>query len=242
MSKADRGTDSLDRILERLRLHRTPIVYDAIERFALRPKSDGYTDSSIRCLLPGLGAFVGYACTGKILCELPPSRGERTIVWRDVWSHFAAAPQPSIAVVQDIDQPPGRGCVWGDVSAAIFKSLGCQAVVTNGAARDIREVEAIGFGLFAQGAVVGHANGRFIELGTPVKIGGLLVNPGDLIHADEHGATIIPGEIDLSALLRVIDHILAAEKGMIRYCGSGRADIDELDRLHTDSMESSGTR
>ena len=31
--------------------------------------------------------------------------------------------------------------------------------------------------------------------GTPVQIGGLIVHPGDLIHADKHGAVLIPNEV-----------------------------------------------
>jgi regulator of RNase E activity RraA len=223
--------------LDRLRAQRTPVVYDAIERFGVRPKNAGYTDASIRCMLPSLGSFVGYACTGKIICELPPVEGEQSVSWRDVWEYVSTSRNPSVAVVQDLDQPSGRGCAWGDVSATIFKSLGCTAVVTNGCVRDIREVEAIGFGLFASGPIVGHANARYVEIGTPVKIGGLVVQPGDLIHADEHGAMVIPAEIDLEELLRVIDHAVAAERQVIEFCRGPRFDLDELDRLHTWSME-----
>jgi regulator of RNase E activity RraA len=233
---ATQPTD-LSAALQRLRRHPTPIVYDAIERFALRSKQDGYTDPSIRCILPSLGAFVGYAWTGKIVCELPEAEGEHVVPWRDVWASVAARQRPSIAVIQDLDPAPGRGCVWGDVSTAIFQALGCVATVTNGLVRDVRGAERIGFGLFAGGPIVGHANGRFVEIGTPVKVGGLVIAPGDLLHADEHGATIIPAEIDLDDLLRVIDHIVAAEQRVIDYCGRPGFDPDELDRLHTWSME-----
>jgi len=226
-------------LLDRLRGYRTPIVYDAIERFNVRPKNDGYTDGSIRCILPALGAFVGYAWTGKIVGELPEAPGESSIAWRDVWRHAGEAGQPSIAVVQDLDQPPGRGCAWGDVSATIFKKLGCVAVVTNGSVRDVPDIADIGFGLFAAGPTVGHANVRFVEVGTAVKVGGLVIRPGDLIHADEHGAMIVPAEIDLQELLRIIENVLAAENRVKKFCDSPAFDINDLDDLHTWSMETS---
>ena len=225
--------------LERLRRYRTPIVYDAIERFNVRPKNDGYTDGSIRCILPALGAFVCYAWTGKIVGELPVAPGETEIAWRDVWRHAGEARQPSFAVVQDLDQPPGRGCAWGDVSATIFMKLGCVAALTNGSVRDVPDIADIGFGLFAAGPTVGHANVRFVEVGTPVKLGGLVIRPGDLIHADEHGAMIVPAEIDLEELLRIIENVLAAEGRVKKFCNSPSFDIDQLDDLHSWSMETS---
>jgi len=58
-----------------LRQIRTPIVYDTIERLNLRTRSQGYLDTSIKCMLPSLGAIVGYACTGKIAAELAYGEG-----------------------------------------------------------------------------------------------------------------------------------------------------------------------
>jgi regulator of RNase E activity RraA len=203
--------------LDRLRQLRSPIVYDAIERFGVRPRQDGYTDGTIRCILPSLGAFAGYAVTGRIMAEQPHAPAAARVAMEQVWNYIASEKRPSIMVCQDMDQPAARGCAWGDVSASIFRRLGCDAVVTNGAVRDIRQVEEIGFGLFASTPIVGHANVRFTEIGAPVKVGGLVINPGDLLHADEHGVVIIPAAIDLEELLRVADAFLASEARIISY-------------------------
>jgi len=221
----------MDPVFDALRRLRTPTVYDAVERFGLRPREEGYTDQTIRSILPSLGAFVGYAVTGRIMAEHPSAPGDRQVAWPDVWTYVDGSRKPSIMVCQDLDQPAGRGCAWGDVSASIFHRLGCSAVVTNGAVRDIREVEAIGFGLFASGPIVGHANVRFVEIGGPVKVGGLLVRPGDLIHADEHGAVVIPEEIDLPTLLRIAEEFLASERRVIEYTREAAVfSIAELNR------------
>jgi regulator of RNase E activity RraA len=135
-------------------------------------------------------------------------------------------------VCQDMDQPPARGCAWGDVSASIFRRLGCNAVITNGAVRDIRQVEKLGFGLFAHGPVVGHANVRFVEIGGPVKVGGLTVHPGEILHADEHGAVIIPAGVDLEALVRIADQFMASERRIIDYAQtSATFSVTELRQL-----------
>jgi len=203
--------------IEVLRTYRSPIVSDALERLGMRTRMLDYTDSTIKSILPSLGAFVGYACTGKLMAETPDEPRSAKLAWTDVWRYVQAQPKPSLMVCQDLDQPTGKGCAWGDVSAATFTRLGCVAVVTNGAVRDIRAVEEIGFGLFAATTVVGHAHVRFVEVGTVVKIGGLMVKPGDLIHADEHGAMIIPPEIPIADLVRMIELHMAAEKRVIDY-------------------------
>jgi 4-hydroxy-4-methyl-2-oxoglutarate aldolase len=216
---------------EMLRQLRSPIVYDAVERFGLRPRQEGYTDGSVKCILPSLRAFVGYAVTGRIMAEQPHESGNPRVAWEDVWTYVDRQPKPSIMVCQDLDQPPGRGCAWGDVSASIFRRLGCNAVITNGSVRDIRQVEEIGFGLFAGGPIIGHANVRFAEVGAPVKVGGLAVRPGDLLHADEHGAVVIPAEIDLAELVRVAGQFMDSEGSVIEYARSSATfSIAELRR------------
>lgn len=209
---------------------RTPILYDTIERLNLRPRTEGYLDTSIKCLLPSLGAIVGYACTGKIMAELPPAAGEASVPWRDVWSYVGRSKRPSVMVVQDLDQPPARGCAWGDVAAAIFTALGCKGAITNGGVRDLREVEALSFPLFASSAVVGHAYIRYVAAGTAVKVGGQIIHPGDLIHADEHGVLIIPPQVNLEDLVRQSHEFMASEKTVIDYCRKGKFDLDELVR------------
>ncbi|MGD2155571.1 MAG: RraA family protein [Anaerolineales bacterium] len=218
----------MDHLLEALKEIRTPIVYDAIERFGIRSRSEGTTDPSIRCILPSLGAMVGYACTGKIVGELPPAIGERLIAWEEVWDYTKQSLAPGVMVVQDLDQPPGKACAWGDVAASIFLNLGCVGAITNGGVRDIREVEKLGFHLFAPGPVVGHGYIRFVEINTPVKVGSLIVHPGDLIHADEHGVLNIPKDIPLDELLEVIRAFLTSERSIIEYCTRPGFELDEL--------------
>ena len=215
----------MNAIFDELRKIRTPIIYDAIERFDLRPRNEGYMDRSIKCVLPSLGPMIGYACTGKVVAELPPAQGERLVEMRDVWRYAQRSPGPKVMAVQDLDQPP-RGCAWGDVAASIFLRLDCVGAITNGGVRDIQEVEKLGFHLFAPGPVVGHAYIRWVEFDTPVKVGTLNVYPGDLIHADEHGVTVIPKEIPLEKLLDVIKAFLASEKTLIDYCQQPELDLD----------------
>ena len=222
--------------LQELRRFRTPIVYDAIERFGVRSKTDGYTDSTIKSMLPEQGIFVGHAVTAKIVGEFPAAPEEDHLGFKDVWEHFAAKPHGSIAVVQDMDSPAGRASAWGDVSVAIFKRLGCVALLTNGSVRDIPDIAPMGFGLFAGSASVGHGNVRYVAVGTPVRIGGLVIAPGDLLHMDEHGAMLVPSELNLKDVARLAAEILAEEERVKRYCLSPDFDLAVLDEMHSASM------
>ena len=219
---------------------RTPIVYDAVEKYELQPRTDGLMDTSIRSLLPGLGPMVGYATTGKIAGEYPAAGGDRSIEWEDLWSYVQQAPGPNVMVVQDLDQPPGKCCAWGDIAASIFLRLGAVGAVTNGGVRDLPEVEALGFQLFASSPVVGHGYTHWVEMNTPVKIGSLMVYPGDLLHGDEHGVMVIPGEIELPELVTFIAKFLASEKTVIDYCKGPDFEVDqvmELMRQHAERTE-----
>ena len=188
-------------------------------------------DGVIRCILPSLGCMVGYACTAKMVAELPAAKGERLVSSKELWSYVENSPRPNVIVVQDMDQPVSRGCAWGDVAASIFLNLGCAGAVTNGGVRDIREVEKLGFHLFAPAPVVGHSYVRFVEINTPVKIGSIVIYPGDLIHADDHGVLTIPKEVPLEELVKVIKSFLASEKTIVDYCAKHDFKLDELVRI-----------
>ena len=227
ISGQGRGPLETNGVLDMLKKIRTPIIYDTIGIFNVRPRNEGYMDPTVRCMFPSLEPLAGYACTGKVVGESPPAEGETVVPWREVLQYVSQCKQPSVMVVQDLDQPPSRGCAWGDMAAGVFHALGCVGVVTNGGVRDLKEVEHLRFPLFASSAVVGDAYVRYVEIGTPVKVGGQVINPGDLIHADVHGVLVIPKEIPLGDLLGRAREFLDSERSIIDYCMSGEFELDE---------------
>ena len=112
-----------------------------------------------------------------------------------LWEHVLELPEPRFVVVQDLDDPPGVGSYWGEVNGSIFTALRCVAVFTNGAVRDLTEMQAIGIQAFAGCVAVSHAYVHLVGVGEPVTVGGLAVRPGDLLHGDQHGVLSIPFEI-----------------------------------------------
>ena len=181
-----------DQELAALRHFSTPTIANAIEVFGVRPRNVGFTDASIRCLLPVAEPIVGYTVTACIRASAPP---EQPVRRADYWRWLLTVPRPRIVVIEDLDDPPAVGSFWGEVNVTIHRALGCIGTITNGGVRDLAEVERLGFGYFASAAIVSHAYVHLTSYGEPVRVGGLAVQPGDLLHADQHGAVLIPPEV-----------------------------------------------
>src|SRR5207247_11300945 len=183
-----------------------------------------------KCLFPDLGPLVGYAVPCVIRAEHEPLSGHRssTFEW---WDYVQTIPAPRVIVVHDIDEPRGQGAQWGEVQANIHKALGAVGVVTDGSVRDLDEVRALGFSFAAAHVSVSHAYVHMVDFGLPVKVGGLWVKPGDLLHADHHGALTVPPEI-ADRLPEAVAKIEADERKIISYCQAATFSAEGLKGLY----------
>jgi 4-hydroxy-4-methyl-2-oxoglutarate aldolase len=172
----------------------TPTLSNAIEVFKVRPHNSGYMNSSVRCLQPMLRPMVGHAVTGRIRSAEPATPAQASLVY-DFWDWLVGIPEPRVVVLQDLDDPPGTGSFWGEMMATSHLTLGCVGTVTNGGVRDLPEVRALGFQYFAAHVLVSHAYVHMVDFGRQVVVGGTIVEPGQLLHADEHGVLLIPHQI-----------------------------------------------
>jgi regulator of RNase E activity RraA len=210
--------------LEALRRYDSPTLSNAIETFDVRPRDEGFTGMEIQCLFPELGPMVGYAATATIRAV---GRGTGDSDNSPLWAQVRSLPEPRVVVIQDLDDPPGRGAFWGEVQSTIYKALGCAGTVTDGCVRDLKEVRDMGFQFFARGPGVSHAYVRLESVGVPVSVGGLTVRPGDLVHADQHGVLLIPKAI-AAELPAAADRIVEREQEFIRWVRSAEFDPDRL--------------
>jgi regulator of RNase E activity RraA len=205
-------------------------VANAIETFKVRPRTQGQMSSEIRALFPELGPLVGYAVTAVIRAEPEPLEGHRasTYGW---WDYVLSIPAPRVIVVHDLDEPRGQGAQWGEVQANIHRALGCVGTVTDGSVRDLDEVRALGFQFVAAHVSVSHADVPMVDFGLPVKLGGLWVKPGDLIHADQHGVVTIPPDI-ADRIPEAVAKVEADERKIIDVCKSKDFTADKLKDLY----------
>ena len=212
-------------VIDTLRTFNSPTVANAIEVFDVRPRNTGFMNSTIRCQFPNFGPMVGYAVTAKIRALNPP--GDKALHPSMHWENIIKVPAPRVVVVQDLDDPPAVGSMWGEVQSNIHRALGCIGVVTDGGGRDLEEVYAMGFHYFARAAIVSHAYIHIVETGTPVEVGGSCIEPGDLIHADRHGVQTIPKEIATQIADRV-NRVEKNERPIIEFCKSNEFSVEGL--------------
>jgi 4-hydroxy-4-methyl-2-oxoglutarate aldolase len=217
-------------VIDTLRKISSPSVANAIETFNVRPRHQGFMSSEIRCLFPELGPLVGHAVTALIRAEPQPLQDHRasTFAW---WDYVLSIPAPRVIVVHDLDDPRGQGAQWGEVQANIHRALGCAGAVTDGSVRDLDEVRALGFQFAAAHVSVSHAWVHMVDFGLPVKVGGLWVKPGDLLHADQHGVVVIPPDL-AEKIPAAVAKVEADERKIIECCQSRDFTAERLKELY----------
>ncbi len=198
--------------LEALARISAPALANAIETFGLRPHNAGFAGPEIRPLFPELGPMVGFACTLCVAAERPPDPKTAGAPLA-YWEYVARSAGPKVVVVQDVDPQP-VGAFWGEVNANVHKALGAVGTITLGGVRDLDEMRQTGFKAFASAVLVSHAYVHIEKFGQPVQIGRLTVHPGDLVHADQHGALVVPVEVARD-LPRVVVEIERLEREII---------------------------
>ncbi|MEL7210633.1 MAG: RraA family protein [Actinomycetota bacterium] len=189
-------TELTDADLDALRQLDTPTVCNALEVVAPARRGYGYTVEPFFCPRPELAPIVGYARTGTIRAMQQSERDAAadTAARLDYYDHIGSGPGPTITVIQDLDAVPGYGAWWGEVNTNIHQGLGSLGVITNGSIRDLDDA-AEGFQMLAGMANPSHAWVRIVDHGILVTVHGMTVRPGDLIHADQHGAVVIPPDV-----------------------------------------------
>lgn len=215
----------------------TPSVLNGLKRLGQRPEHLEVLDRrAVQCMSPQLGVRVGFAVTRKdeSLTEGSAAGVERNpALTAKLHEHILSMPGPRILVVEQVGNPDGPACIWGEVMAYVNTALGCTAGITNGAVRDLPEMEGAGFQTFAGGLAVGGGFLRTLEVGKPVTVGGVTVQPGDLLHADMHGVLKVPP--DLAPLLPdAVRAVEAFERKLIAVCQSDDFTVERLAAAWTD--------
>ena len=213
--------------LERLRELDSATVANAIEQFRVRLPNVGFSNHKIRCLFPDFPPMIGYAATARTRTANPPMEG-RGYIERTDWSNqILSIPPPRVVVLEDMDDPPGRGALIGEMHANILRALGCAGVVTNGSVRGLPASRSLGLQLFAGGVSVSHAYAHILDFGSAVTVGGIHVEPGALLHGDLHGVQTVPMEI-ADKIADAAERILRAKGRVAELCRRSQFTMDEL--------------
>ena len=217
--------------MEILRKTDTATVCNLIELFDVRPRTSGYMDGRIKACFPQFPPMVGYATTASFRSSAP-CHIDAYAAQEEQIASMVEADAPTVVVFQDLDDPT-VAATFGEVMCSTYQAFGGQGLITSGAGRDLKQVSELGFPVFTSGTICSHGNCHILHINAPVHVGGLIVNPGDLLHGDENGVTTIPIEI-ASAVAETSAEFVALEDIIISYVKSGSVALKGLVGVRTE--------
>jgi 4-hydroxy-4-methyl-2-oxoglutarate aldolase len=213
--------------LRKLAQFDTPTISNVIELFDVRPRSEGFMDGRIRADFPELPPMVGFASTAAFRSGAPPAGGDAYGSFIDQVGTFDDLPGPAVMVFQDLDDPP-VGATFGEVMCSTYQAFGSVGLITSGGGRDLPQVRALKYPVFTGSTICSHAYCHILHIGLPVRVGGLVVRQGDLLHGDANGVTNVPPEI-APEVADVAGPFVEAEKIVLDYVrGPGRKTSEGL--------------
>lgn len=198
--------------LDKLAQYDTPTICNVIELFDVRPRNVGYMDHRIQSNFPEFPPMVGFACTSAFRSDAPPVGGDAYGSMDQQVARFADLPGPAVVVFQDLDDPP-VAATFGEVMCATYQAFGAAGLITSGGGRDLEQVRALKFPVFTGSTICSHAYCHLLHIGLPVRVGGLTVHQGDLLHGDANGVTNIP--IDIAADIADITQEFVDAEGIV---------------------------
>jgi 4-hydroxy-4-methyl-2-oxoglutarate aldolase len=210
--------------LDELRKYDTPTICNVLELFDHRPRTAGYMDARIRACFPHLPPMVGYAVTATFRAATPPRAGDIYAGLEKQVRMLEEIPGPKVVVFQDLDDPQ-VAATFGEVMCTTYQAFGAVGLVTSGSGRDLDQVEKLNFPCFTDGTMCSHGYTQIVNLGGPVRVGGVWVNPGDLLHGDRNGVAEIPREL-AAAVAGACPELATAENVVLDYLRGGKVTAD----------------
>ena len=215
----------------------TPTICNALEIVSPERRAVGFTVSHLHCAFPELPPMVGYARTARVRAASSPLAGnqDQAAARLAYYRYIEAGAGPSVMVIEDIDKSPGFGSWWGEVHSNVHQALGALGVVTSGSVRDL-DMIAEGFQLISGSVGPSHAWVQLVDYGGEVNVHGMVTRSGDLVHADRHGAVIIPHEVarDVPAAAELC---MRREKPILDACKSGDFSVELIEKALAEAGE-----
>jgi 4-hydroxy-4-methyl-2-oxoglutarate aldolase len=197
----------------------TPTICNVIELFGLVPRNDGYCDARIKSAFPALPPMVGFAATASFRAAAPPAKGDVYGGLNQQLDLFTQLPGPAVVVFQDLDDP-AVAATFGEVMCSVYQAFGSAGLITSGGGRDLLQVRALNYPVFTSGTICSHAYCQMLNIGAPVRVGGLVISTGELLHGDANGVARIPLDI-ATDVADVAGEFVSAEKIVLDYVRSG---------------------
>ena len=222
--------------LQQLAQFDTPTICNVLELFEIRPFNTGYMDSRIQAAFPEFPPMVGFAVTSSFRSDTPPAGGEAYGSISQLVEQYAELPGPPVMVFQDLDDQ-AVAATFGEVMCSTFQAFGSVGLITSGAGRDLLQVKALGYPVFTGGTNCSHAYCHLLHIGLPIRVGGLMVNQGELLHGDANGVTNIPADVAVE-VAEVADEFVRGEEIVMDYVKSdSEKTVTELTARYQEFLE-----
>lgn len=208
---------------------------DIVERYAKleesasinesMPNKDGALCSKIRAIWPGL-RMCGVALT--VQCGI----GDNVMLHKAI----SMAGEGDVLLVTNGNYDEAGG-MFGGMMAASLKARGAAGLVIEGACRDTMLINELGFPVFSRNisikATTKICPGR---INHPIVIGGVYVEPGDLVFGDNDGVVIVPKAIAKS-VLEIAEEREQKEEGLLQRILSGETTTYEMFRANYENLK-----
>ena len=139
--------------------------------------------------------------------------------------------QPNDVIVVDAGGETETS-VWGGLMGGLCLQKGVKGAIIDGAGRDIDELRDLEFKLFTRSITARGTHTMYsqrkdeLDINVPITCGGVVVNPGDMIIADENGITSVPGK-QLEEILKLGKEQAEREESTRQQIAKGKT-VDEL--------------
>ena len=219
-----------DALLTLLRSVDTPTVCNAIETAEGKRGFNRFTRGTVMASDPSHQAMVGYARTARISAIAPSPDPTDVVRERRLgyYRHMSAGPRPAVAVVEDVDGADAIGAYWGEVNTTVHKALGLDGALTNGVMRDLGDLPE-GFPVVAGSVGPSHGFVHIVDFAAGATVFGLRVDDGDFIHADRHGALVIPPAV-FPDLAQAIETLFRAENCILGPASKGPMSYEDFEK------------
>jgi regulator of RNase E activity RraA len=170
-----------------------------------------YTDTSLHCMYPEMKPVCGFAATAWYSDKKPFHTDTGRFA---LFDHLNETRKPIILVAKQSFSSPRMkelcGLFGGNMTAQ-FKAFGVVGVVTDGPMRDLEEIRPEKFQYLATGLTSGHGDLQVRAAGVPIKLAGMTVMPGDIVHMDQCGAAKFPARY-LTKVLEFAQKLIEREE------------------------------
>ena len=176
----------LSTMLQKMEQFYTPLISDVMDSLGL---PSGVMDHSIQAILPNPNLKV---CGVAFPCRVAAT--DEYVEIDKLLEMVDAIPREAFVLVaadQDID-----AALWGGLMSARAKAQGAVAAAVNGGVRDVAQIAERAFPVFRTYRCIKdiRRRGFMHSYNVPISIGGIQVNPGDIIFGDANGVVAIPGD------------------------------------------------